>query len=304
MRYSVMKNFRTLAFALISALFGTPSAHAEDARSIVPLTLTQSDYGGGRLYVPMRFGNFLGTMRLDTGASTTRLKLAPWNKDFASQSQSNSTGASGKITRCDDVLAQNVALKATQGNDVARAKYLVARCAANDGDDLLGLDFFKGARVTLDFAHRELVFSTEPLKDGATPFRLLGLERRLVGVDLKIGGAASVGLFDTGAEICAVDLAFLKRRRGLFAPVKGKTSASEAGGKKIAARLFKIKTLDLGEGRVVHDVYALAYDFGALRQALGPETQIILGMNLLNRFTWELDFRAPDKPMWEAKPRQ
>lgn len=294
-----------LALALLALFLAGRGASAQQSRSVVQMTLTAGDYGGGRIYLPMRFGNFLGAMRLDTGASTTRVALAPWNKDLPAVGVSDSTGASGKTTRCDDVQAAAVALKAAQGNDIARAKYEVARCAANDGDDLLGLDFFKGARFTLDFGRREMAFFGEPIAAGhARPFRLLGPDKRVVGIDLRAGNVAAAGLFDTGAEICAVDLAFMKKHRSLFSPVKGgKTQASEAGGRRFSSRVFRIKTLDLGDGRIARDVYALAYDFGVLRQAIGPETPFILGYNLLSQFTWEIDFRAPEKPTWDAKPR-
>ena len=153
-----MKLLPYMAISFVALLFEVSIASGEDRPSTIPMTLTESDYGGGRIYLPVRFGNFMGSMRLDTGASTSRITLAPWNADMPSSGQSYSTGASGKTTRCDDVVANNVALKAARGNDIARSKYEVTRCAASDGDDLLGLDFFKGARFTLDFDRTELVF--------------------------------------------------------------------------------------------------------------------------------------------------
>ena len=299
-----MKRLCARILALAGLLLSSVCALAQTNRSVVPMTLTQSDYGGGRVYLPMRFGNFMGTMRLDTGASSSRVALAPWNKDFPVLGQSFSTGASGATVRCDTIEARNVALKASQGNDIARAKYEATRCAANDGDDLLGLDFFKGARFTLDFARKEMVFFGDAPGD-AKPLRPLGPEKRLVGIDLRAGNVAATGLFDTGAEICAVDLAFLKAHRSLFAPVKGnRTQASEAGGKRFSSRVFRIKTLDLGGGLVAHDVYVLAYDFGVLREALGPGTPFILGYNLLSRFTWEIDLQNANAPMWRARTQR
>ena len=277
-----MRIFRLLALSLTGLLLAATGAGAQNSRSVVTMTLTQADYGGGRIYLPMRFGNAMGTMRLDTGASTTRIALAPWNKDLPAIGQSDSTGASGRTTRCDDVEASSVALKAAQGADIARAKYEVTRCAASDGDDLLGLDFFKGARFTLDFERREMVFFGEPLATGhARPFLRLGPEKRLVGVELRAGNATAVGLFDTGAEICAVDLAFLRAHKNLFAPAKAKTQttqASEVGGKKFSSKIYKIKEIDLGDGRMARDVYALAYDFGPLRDALGRGDAVYSGL--------------------------
>lgn len=285
----------------LALLLQTAGLRAETAQSIVPMTLTPGAYGGGRIYVPVRIGDVMGPMRLDTGASTTRVKLAPWNKDFPVIAQSLSTGASGALTHCDDVAAANVALKASQGNDIARGKYELSRCATNDGDDLLGLDFFKGARFTLAFANREMTFFPPPGAAALTPLRLLGAQKKLMGVATKIGDAAPLALIDTGAEISAVDLSFMLKHRRLFTLVSKKAKAGEAGGKSFVSRLIKIKEIDLGAGRVLHDVYALAYDFGPLRDALGPQTPIILGYNVISRFTWDFDFTKPEQPSWSAR---
>ncbi len=293
-----------LLASLVALLLGAIGASAETSPSTVAMTLTHSDFGGGRIYLPVRFGNMAGTMRLDTGATSTQVTLAPWNKSFPALGQSNSTGASGKTTRCDDVEAANVALKAVQGPDIARAKYEVARCAANDGDDLLGLDFFKGARFTLDFQRREMAFFPEARAGAhARPFRLLGPERRLVAIDLRAGDVAVAGLFDTGAEISAVDQRFVETHKNLFAPVKSKSRASEVGGRQFSAKIYKIKSLDLGDGRLLRGVYALAYDFGVLRDVLGSQTPFILGYNALSRFNWDLDFRAAGAPVWDARAK-
>lgn len=296
-----MKTLRRLAF-FCAALLSVADARAEPARSVVPLTLTHTDYGGGRIYLPVRFGNMMGTMRLDTGASTTRVALAPWNRDLAVIGQSDSTGASGRTVRCDDVEAKNIEIKASQGNGIARAKYEVARCAANDGDDLLGLDFFRGARFSLDFTKREMTFFGDAPAH-PTPFRAIGPEQKLVGVAVKLGNIPAVGLFDTGAEISAVDQKFVDSHKGLFTLVKRKGKASEAGGAAFASKIYSVKSLDLGGGRVLKGVYALAYDFGALREALGPQTPFILGFNVISRLNWTLDFTQPKAPVWDARAK-
>lgn len=299
-----MKLFRYVVFSLVALITGVTCASADDNRSTIPLTLTQSDYGGGRIYLPVRFGNVIGTMRLDTGATGARITLAPWNKDLPSLGQSHSMGASGKATRCDDVEAKNVELKATQGNNIARARYEVSRCDAGDGDDLLGLDFFKGARFTLDFERREMVFLGEaPANSRSKPFRLLGPGQRLVGIEVRAGKTTAVGLLDTGADVFAVDKQFFEKHKNLFTLVKNKIKASEAGGKQMSSKIYRIKELDLGEGRILRGIYALVYDFGDLREVLGRQAPFILGYNVLSKLNWELDFKSPNSPTWDAKLR-
>ena len=153
-----------MALPLIAVCLGTTCASGGDIGSTIPMTLTQSDYGGGRIYLPVRFGNSWGPCASTRAPPRTRVTLAPWNKDLPTIGQSASTGASGRTTACDDVEAKNVELKASRGNNIARAKYEVTRCATGDGDDLLGLDFFKDTRFTLDFERREMVFFGKPTR--------------------------------------------------------------------------------------------------------------------------------------------
>ncbi|BBU63383.1 hypothetical protein MSC49_33180 [Methylosinus sp. C49] len=294
---------RLLLFPLLALVCAVPARAQERAmeRSVVPLEVVHGADGGGRAYVTMRFGNVMGPMRLDTAASTSRIKLAPWNAGFPALGASVSTSASGVASRCEDVEAANVELKAAQGNNIGRAKYRVTRCATSDGDDLLGLDFFQGARFSLDLESGMVFF---PQSDGAgwRPFRRLWPDQKLVGLEARIGKTEVVGLFDTGAEISAVDRRFLERHKALFVPVKKKAKVSEASGKKIDAKVYKAKEIDIGAGRVLKDVVFVSYDFGPLREALGGEAPIILGFDILSRFRWELDFGA-EGPRWRAETR-
>ena len=67
--------------------------------------------------------------------------------------------------------------------------------------------------------------------------------------------------------------------------------------------MYMIKELDLGEGLVSRNVYAIAYDFGVLREALGRQTPFILGYNFVSALNWELDFASPASPTWSARAK-
>lgn len=299
-----MSSMSRVLFLFILLIWATSPANGEQRNSMIPLSLNEGDYGGGRIYAPVRFDNVLGMMRLDTGASTSRITFALWNKNFPVVGQTESMGASGRFMRCDDVEAQSVMLKAGQGASIGRAKYILSRCPYSDGDDLLGLDFFKGTHFQLDLSRREIIFP-EPsavVLGQQQSFVLLGPDRRLVGVNARVGGMSVVGLFDSGAELTAVDLSFVKSHSNLFIPVKHRLKASEAGGAKWAPKLYRLKEIDIGEGRILRGLFVLAYDFGVLREALGTQTPIILGYNFLSHYLWDLDFTVPGTPKWRAEP--
>lgn len=298
-----MTLFRRAALLHFAALLlSVSTSGAEPSRSVVSLTVTEDRYDGGRIYLPVRINNVMGVMRLDTGASSTRVRLAPWNSDLPSLGQSISTGASGATVQCDDLDAQKFELIADQGNNIARTKYRITRCPAGDGDDLLGLDFFNGARFSLDIDRRALVFFGEATASGRPkPFRRLGPDQRLVGIDLRLGRTASVGLFDSGAEVSAIDQQFVRKHRRLFVAVNAKPGASGVAGARIASKMYKIKSLDFGSGRVLRNLYAISYDFGGLRAALGADVSFLIGYNVIKKFNWDFDFRTPDSPTWNAQ---
>ena len=113
-----------------------------------------------------------------------------------------------------------------------------------------GWIFSKARDFSLDIDRRELTFFGDATASGRPkPFRRLGPDGRLVGVDLRLGNTAAVGLFDSGAEVSAVDQRFIRKHKGLFTAVKAKARASGVGGKRISLKVYKIKSLDLGEGR-------------------------------------------------------
>jgi hypothetical protein len=287
-------------FVVLLVAGGWTTANADPGRSVVEMTETQSAYGGGRAYLPVRFGSVAGSMRLDTGASSTRITLAPWNKDLPAIGRSESLAVSGHVSVCDDVEARNVEIRAVEGNGVGRAKYVVTRC--DSGDELLGLDFFKGTRFTLDFAAKRMVFFDPSASDNHPhPFQQLGPDHRLLGIPLRAGATAIVGLFDTGAELSAVDRLFVQRHKNLFTLVKHKQLADGAGGGAFTPDVYRLRKLDLGDGHVFRDIYVLVYDFGPLRDALGAQSPLILGYNLLSRLRWVLDFTAPAAPTWSAR---
>jgi len=294
-----MPLLRTLLAAL--ALVATSRSGLSAEGSIVPLAVTKTDHSGGRAYVTARFGAAQGPMRLDTGASGSRLRVAPWNADFPVIAASHSESASGRAMRCEDVEAQNVQLVASEGANIGRARYVATRCEAGAGDDLLGLDFFHNARFTLDLDGERMVFPGAP--GPLAPLRRLGPEGRLVGIEARLGRFRTIGLIDSGAELTAIDRRFVERHRSLFKPAHEKPHARDAGGAALAAKLYKLAEIDLGEGRVLRDLFVIAYDFGPLRSALGRETPLILGFNALRPFLWTFDLTAPDAPKGRADPR-
>ena len=275
--------------------------YAQESVSSVNIITHHSLYGGGRIYAPVRVDNYKGFMRVDTGASTSRFHKSAWNKKFIITNTVHSIGATAAVAKCEEVVVPNLSIVAQSGNAIGRVNYLATRCPAGTGDDLLGIDFLKGSEFTLNLKESQIRFF-EPLPNDHKShlLRALGREKDLIGIELDIGSLSTYGLLDTGAEMTAVDSVYFNAHPELFENVKREISMRGANGKKITSRLCKIKFINLGDGFIIKNLYALVYDFNALRDEIGHDTPVILGYNFFEKFKWKFNFKKNITPTWRV----
>jgi hypothetical protein len=76
------------------------------------------------------------------------------------------------------------------------------------------------------------------------------------------GMSPAVALFDTGAEISAVDQRFVDAHRRQFTPFQSRLEATAAGGGNFTSKLYRIRQTSFGDGPVVKGLYALALALG------------------------------------------
>ena len=293
-----------LIIAVISMMLCPSIPRCQEPGATSSLSITFGSYGVGRIYAPVRFGEVNRLMRIDTGASTSHIKLAPWNKKLPSLGQRHTLTVTGNKSLCDKVKFHDAEIIAHGNQKVRKENYQLLRCLTSNGDDLLGIDFFQGEYFTLNFKDKQINFINnldQTLQ--STPFRKITGADGLLGVDIKIGSSASVGLFDSGAEISAVDQRFVAQNKSSFVLVRNTGMATEASGKQWPTKLYQIKSLDIGRGQVVRDIYAIVYDFGVLHEAFGRETSFILGFNFISKFNWMIDLRSSQDPRWTARLR-
>lgn len=263
----------------------------------VPLAIeTSTMEQGGRIYVPTQMAGFESLMRLDTGATTSRIRLASWNQNLPVVDHSESVSASGQTRSCDMVQSQGIALKTVDSGKVMRSNYVVSRCASESGEDLFGLDFFIGTRIRFDFANRKLEINEATPKDARfLPLKIITTGDPLLAVPLNVDGSATYyGMIDSGAELTAVDERYLHYHQDQFEFIKDVAEASDAAGHAWTPKLYRMKELRIDGGTPLKDVIVIVYDFGYVRQALGTDTPFILGYNVLSHFNWTFDLKRID----------
>lgn len=276
------------------------------AAVIVPLAIESSSTPqGGRIYVPTQMAGFESLMRLDTGATTSRIRLASWNKNLPIVDHSESVSASGQTRSCDMVQSQGIALRTTNSGKVMRSNYVLSRCPDESSEDLFGLDFFIGTQVRFDFNARTIELNEPaPTATQFLPLKIITTGDPLLALPLKVDSNTSYfGMVDSGAEISAVDERYVHYHENQFEFIKDVAEASDAAGKSWTPKLYRMKELAIAGGKTLKDVLVIVYDFGYVRQALGTETPFILGYNVLSQFNWTFDLKNIDRARYSVENR-
>lgn len=277
------------------------------AAAVILLDVVYEESGGGSMYVSVRAGAFKGSMQLDTGASTSRVAVSPWNQFLPSLGQSTSVSANGSESQCSEVHPESFALVARDGTLLARKNYTLNRCESASDSDLLGLDFFNRTLMRLNFDDQTLEVESKPqvLVEGHAPIHALvpTSTALLMGIPVRIADRNGFGMVDTGSELTAVDLTFIRNNSAAFEYIGQAGKATAADGTEWYPEIYTLKKLKLGDRHELENVKVIAYDFGSFIDDLGRDVHIILGFNVLSQFNWEFDLRDPKARTWLATPR-
>lgn len=164
-------------------------------------------------------------------------------------------------------------------------------------DGILGSNFLRHFRVTIDYRNRQLALarSIEPVAAPAGAYRLKFEQAMFSGFAPQIGHVA-VGdtfldaLIDTGARESVISLAALEKIGMGGTPVIKAIGATGGGAFKLQDhnRLLRIDTLRLGPVSAKH------LPVVAVEQRRAFEDKILLGKNFLDRYLVIIDYPADE----------
>ena len=249
--------------------------------------LQHGSLGSGIIEVDFKFDGTNQRMHLDTGANSSVLARADWNASYPAIGQSERQGASGKVYQCDAIQFGEVSL-----NSIQHRLFKTDRCA--QGSTLLGMDFWKGHVLTLDFYNEKILVDQSATVN--QPFRRL--DHDYIGLPIALQERNYYGLFDTGAQLTSVDQQFVDQNPSLFASA-GPVNVKDSSGQKVsAAKLYKLKSIKIGSFEI-KDIYVIAFDFKAIGIDWGTDVPVILGFNIISKMNWVLDLK---NDLWSAQP--
>lgn len=275
------------AWTLVPCIFATTLSEA------APLIVTPLEHESFRFDVAVEVDGVPKIFQLDTGANTSLMPRNAFTSAYPSVEKKKSSGASGVTFECD--VIQTGLLKL---NEVLLKNVKIQRCDLGDIDfNNLGLNAFDGRIVELILATKQITIGEAP----TTSWQPKPLERLSKGhllIPVTVGSLSLKSIYDTGAQISAVDLAFVKLHPEIFT-FERTVQSSDVHGLPVELELYRMKSLTVGS-LSSGPLLVGAFDFGeALRNYFGNETPIILGTNLIVNANWLIDLK---NNQWDVHP--
>lgn len=268
-------------------LFGTSTVMA------APIVVTPGDLGSYKIEIDVQVDGRTRPFQLDTGANTSMVAADEETLKYSSTGKARSKGASGIPIECDLIVPGNVSFDSVSiGNPQLRRCDLGVHNFNN-----LGLDFLQGSILSLDFESKALT-ADAVLPTSWNPKVLTRLSKGHLTIPVKLGGQNYGALFDTGAQLSAVDLKFAQSNPAIFKLIQSDEVVRNIGGHPILMHVFEIVDLEVGSLKLAN-ITVLGFEFGEIRDYLGEDAPFILGTNAIIRANWQIDLISNQ---WDVQP--
>jgi hypothetical protein len=113
-------------------------------------------------------------------------------------------------------------------------------------------------------------------------------ESGMFTIPVRFGGANRMAVWDTGAELTAVDQNFVAANPELFTAGLVIGNVVDGNYQAVAARLWTMKELTIGR-RVFRNVRVVAVDFSTIHQGTAPDVHLVIGFNVIRHADWYFD---------------
>lgn len=264
------------------------------AAESLPFSQTNSMFGAGDIRVPCQInGQAFPDCKVDTGAVVSSVKKNLFVSSYNVINTVSVTSVSGARSSCDVTI---VPLEfGSQAHD--QSLLMVCEQLKNTGvDAILGADVLLSQPLVINFKTKSVEVNANPPGKGLSSFTQDEVGHILL--PLRIGRETqSKAMFDSGASMTLVDLAFVKSHPEYFTVVRDDTVV-DTHGNTMGSQLVITKVVEVGEIRFVAE-YMMAVDLSAAKELMGEDVNFILGFNFVKLGQWY--FSVPEK-LWKAVP--
>src|SRR5689334_11956272 len=253
---------------------------------VIPIDVRDDpdDPGAAEAYVVATVAGRGYRLMLDTGGARSTLPLDDLTSTFARADVDDEPGRSALGPASADarrVVVPSLALGSLEVRD------LVVDLAP-DGSGapaILGLDVLRGHRLELRLAGAMLGIDTDAPADAERPLRLSSRSHPHVVVGW--GGVEATALFDTGASVTVVDVAFAAAHPELFEPLPPSTG-TDAAGNRAEMPMARMAACDVG-GRRFDASLATVVPIRGIQSAGDPDFDVVLGVPVIRQADWIVD---------------
>lgn len=221
---------------------------------------------------------------LDTGAARSSIITDPFTASLPALGTHHSSGVFS--TSHDDV----VSVERLQIGPVVRQPFQLTRASGDAGPrgSLIGMDILKDHCCHFLFDRNELV-PGEPTPVEACSWQPLLFDQKFHPyIDVHCGQAEGQAVWDSGASLTVVDIAFVERHPACFTEA-GYSTGTDTNGSQVETAMFVMAAVQLG-GVQFPPHRVAAVDLSQVNALIEIPMDLILGYNLYSQTNWLFDF--------------
>ena len=242
--------------------------------------------GTSQILVPCEFDGEMHQCVLDTGAPGSSARPSPALDQYPETEATQRGGLAGTTIPCQkkNVLTLIVA-------DQMLTEFPVAVCASESPGFVVGLDAFADHTLYLSIAKKQISASELEVTSHMASGELGHSPAGHVLLDVKLNSQSrQSAIWDTGANVSTVDQGYAEAHPELFQRIPAPAlQATDAAGANISLSFYRLQKLEIG-GQVFRNLIVWGTDFSPLRTSVGPETNFIIGFDLIRQVDWWIDF--------------
>lgn len=250
--------------------------------SSITIKVIPGELDSAQFHVLAEFDSEKADFQLDTGATYTSVSNTPFTEKYKVTGHMKRTSASGKVKSEEKITLNTFSL----GNIIKKNFEVVRYEAARNQENRLGMNFIGDSKFKMDLKNWLIDFEK-------TDFQILkehDLDLYIgntFGFQVKIGQTPIKALWDTGAELSAIDKELINSHPMAFKFIQKIENGTDATGEPIAFDLYEIKNFEIA-GHTISGTL-MSMDFHMIKEKVGPQIKFILGTNLIRNHIWYFD---------------
>ena len=237
--------------------------------------------GGAEVYVSASLGGRAYQFLLDTGSAVTSLAWDDFTRRLPRLGSYSSSGVLG------DLQEDLVRVADFKLGPIERSALVVRRLGEGHlhARSLIGMDLLKDYPCSFEFSRNWVSLEPQP-EDGRLPLFLDNRFHPYVPVDCQ--GGAGQAVWDTGASLTCVDLAFIAHNPQAFEPA-GESSGIDAAGHAVSSPMYRMQGFSCG-GQAFPAHVVVGLDLSFVNSRIEHPMDMILGYSTLSCADWAFDF--------------